>query len=90
MIRARCDDLNSDAGGGGGGGGGQHGADRAEVASSAHCKEPPGRGADNHPDADKQPPVQVRAHLVRRLGLVQLERLLRSGEKPFALPNVVR
>jgi len=33
---------------------------------------------------------EVRAHLVRRLGLVQLERLLRSGEKPFALPNVVR
>ena len=34
--------------------------------------------------------VQVRAQLVQRLGLVQLEKLLRSGEKPFALPNVVR
>jgi len=33
---------------------------------------------------------EVRAHLVRRLGLVQLEKLLRSEEKPFALPNVVR
>lgn len=33
---------------------------------------------------------EVRAHLVRRLGLVQLEKLLRSGEKPFSLPNVVR
>jgi len=50
-------------------------------------------------EAEQRPPAlftarslqdEVRAHLVQRLGLVRLEKLLRSGEKEFALPNVVR
>jgi len=56
--------------------------------------------SDNLGEVEQRQPVvetarslqdEVRGHLVRRLGLVQLEKLLRSGEKPFAfLPNVVR
>jgi len=56
-------------------------------------------GNDNLGEAEQRPPAlftarslqdEVRAHLVQRLGLVRLEKLLRSGEKEFALPNVVR
>ena len=34
--------------------------------------------------------TQVRAHLVQRLGLVNLEKLLRRGEHGFALPSFVK
>jgi len=56
-------------------------------------------GFDISEEAEQRPPVlytarslqdEVRAHLVQRLGLVRLEKLLRNGEKAFALPNFLR